>query len=176
MHTFLAIVLLFFVFSFFGWCMEKLTFLVAYGENADRGFLHLPFCTIYGGALALIRLLLGVPLSKERAYPWNMLSLIGYAVGAALAATAAELTVGAFFYETYGLRLWTYRGYPHEFRGYICLPMSVAWGGLITVAMAVLWKPMERAVKRLPVVVLAAVDCFLAAALTADFFICLAVA
>lgn len=174
LHGFLAVVLLFFVFSFLGWGMEKLTFLIEYGENADRGFLRLPFCTIYGSSLVAIRLLFGLPLQRDRPYPLNMLSLVGYALGAALAATAAELAVGAFFYEAYGLRLWTYRGYPHEYRGYICLPMSLAWGALITFAMAALWAPAERAAKRLPVFALAAADVALAAALLTDFILLLA--
>lgn len=173
LRTFLAIVLLFFAFSFLGWCMEKLTFLIEYGDNADRGFLRLPFCTIYGGSLAVIRLTLGVPLKKERAYPWNMLSLIVYAVGAALIATAAELVTGMFFQNAFGLQLWTYRGYPHEYRGYICLPMSVAWGALITLAMAAFWKPAERAVKKLPVSVLALADGLLSITVAIDFFLCI---
>lgn len=173
LRTFFAIVLLFFVFSFFGWCMEKLTFLIAFGQNADRGFLRLPFCTIYGGSLAVIRLIFGVPLAKERAYPWNMLSLIFYAAGAALVATAAELLIGVFFHDVFGLRLWTYSGYPHQYNGYICLPMSVAWGGLITVAMATLWAPAERAAKRLPVVALISADAVLTVTLTIDFIYCL---
>jgi uncharacterized membrane protein len=170
-RTLLTIVLLFFVFSFLGWCMEKLTFLVEYGENADRGFLRLPFCTIYGSALTLVRILLGVPLKRELRYPRNMISLILYAVASALLATAAELCVGLFFEAVEGVRLWSYHGYPHEFRGYICLSMSIAWGGLITVAMAALWAPSERALKKLPVSFLASADILLTVCVLADFLL-----
>ncbi len=172
-ETLLAVVFLFFVFSFFGWCMEKVTFLILFGENADRGFLRLPFCTIYGGSLAVIRLVLGVPMKKERPYPLNMLFLIEYAVGAALLATATELAVGILFDKYLGMRLWLYTGYPHHYKGYICLPMSVAWGGMITLAMAALWMPLERLLKKVPAAVLGTIDTVLIVLITVDFVACL---
>lgn len=173
-RTLLAVLLLFFAFSFLGWCMEKLFFLIAYGVNADRGFLKLPFCTIYGGSLAVVRLMFGLPLQKNLRYPFNLLSFLLYALGAALVATAAELFTGVFFDKIFGVRLWTYRGYPHEFGGYICLPMSVTWGALIAFAMSALWTPLERAAVKLPVSALAWSGGLLSLALSLDFLLCLA--
>lgn len=170
---FLSIVFLFFVISFLGWCMEKATFFFAYGGNADRGFLRLPFCTIYGSSLVAVRFILGVPQKKEFPYPRNMLFLIGYAVGAALFATAAELITGFVFDRYFGLRLWSYRGYPHQYKGYICLPMSITWGGLITIAMAALWAPAERALQKIPALVLGTLDLVLVGIVTIDFVYCL---
>lgn len=170
LRRFLAIVLLFFVFSFLGWGMEKLTFLFLYGENADRGFLRLPFCPIYGGSLLFVRLLFGFPL-KDRPYPLNLLLLLAYAAGAAFLATAAELLTGVLSEYAFGIRLWSYCGYPHEYRGYICLPMSIAWGALITVAMAALWAPAERALSRAPAAVLLSADALLSLALLLDFIL-----
>lgn len=164
----LAVSALFFFFSFVGWAWEKLWFFFAYGENADRGFLFLPFCTVYGSSLVLIRALLGFP-ATDRRYPVNLLAFLGYAAAAALIATAAELATGLLFEHAFGARLWSYRGAPHEFCGYICLPVSVAWGMLIATAMAAVWRPLEALLMRIPVRVLAAANALLWVSVAVDF-------
>ena len=164
----LAVSTLFFFFSFVGWAWEKLWFFFALGENADRGFLFLPFCTVYGSALVIIRLVLRFP-ATDREYPANLLSFLGYAVAAALIATAAELVTGLMFEYAFGARLWSYRGAPHEFCGYICLPVSVAWGMLIATAMTAIWRPLESLLMRLPVNVLAAGNALLWVSVAVDF-------
>lgn len=169
----LANVFLFFLFSFLGWCMEKVWFFFLYHDNADRGFLRLPFCTIYGTSLLLVRLFLGIPMRRERPYPLNALSLFLYAFWAALAATAAELAIGLFFEEVFGMRLWSYVGYAFSYRDYICLPMSLGWGAMITAAMLLIWSPLERALCRAPVAAVTAADLLLAAALLTDFILLL---
>lgn len=170
--TFLSVLFLFFFTSFIGWCMEKFWFYVAYGVNADRGFLTLPFCTIYGSSLVVIRLLFGLPVKEGEGYPRNLIRILLYSALSALAATAAELLTGLFFEKAFGVRLWSYRGYPHEFMEYICLPMSAAWGLLITAGMAFVWTPAERALKRAPYSALAWTDGVLSLALLLDFFLC----
>ncbi len=169
LKSLLACGLLFFLISFLGWCMEKAYFYVSYGVNADRGFLTLPFCTIYGAPLLLVRALLGTPLKEESGYPANILHVALYALLASLIATAAELLVGVTFHQLLGIRLWSYRGYPHEYGGYICLQMSVAWGGLILLAMTFLWTPLERIFRRLPTGLLVFVNLVFTLALGLDF-------
>lgn len=171
-RVFLSVLFLFFFTSFIGWCMEKSWFYFAYGVNADRGFLTLPFCTIYGSSLVVIRLLFGLPVREGEGYPRNLLRVLLYAAFSALAATAAELFTGLFFENAFGVRLWSYRGYPHEFMGFVCLPMSAAWGLLITAGMAFVWTPLERVLKRAPVAALAWTDGVLSVALLLDFFLC----
>ena len=173
LKTLLACGLLFFLISFLGWCMEKTYFYFSYGVNADRGFLSLPFCTIYGAPLLLVRALLGTPLKSDMPYPANIVRVILYALLASLIATAAELLVGVSFYRLLGVRLWSYRGYPHEYGGYICLQMSVAWGGLILLAMSFLWSPLERLFRRLPMGLLVFTNLVLGIALGLDFILSL---
>lgn len=170
----LAGALLFFLFSFLGWCMEKLWFYLLYGQNVDRGFLTLPFCTIYGGSLAAIRFFFGLPLQTDPPYPLNLLSLLLYAALASLVATAAELVTGLFFEHAFGLRLWSYYGYGHTYRNYICLPMSVAWGIMITAAIAGLWAPLERVLCRASVSALGWSAGLLSLAVLLDFCLCVA--
>ena len=164
-----AAVFLFFLFSFGGWAMEKLWFLFAYGANVDRGFLTLPFCTVYGFSLLGIRALLGRPFRERLAYPLNALYFIGYAVLAALIATGAELATGLFFERVFHARLWTYRGCGRALHGYICLPASVGWGFLIPVSLQSVWFPLERRLARSGGGALRAVNGVLAAAMLVDF-------
>ena len=55
------IIFLFFLLSFAGWCAETLYFLARWQEFADRGFLTLPLCTIYGSSALLVYFALGTP-------------------------------------------------------------------------------------------------------------------
>ncbi len=146
-----TIFLLFVLFSFLGWCAEKALFLFAYHDRADRGFLTLPVCPIYGGALVAVRLMFGLPVKEGEKYPWNVLRLLGYALASSLVATAAELFTGAIFHDLFGIRLWSYAGYPNSYKGYVCLSMSVCWGVLIAGMMSLVWAPLERRLENVPV-------------------------
>jgi uncharacterized membrane protein len=167
----LACLLLFFLFSFLGWGFEKIMFLVAYGVNADRGFLSLPFCTIYGSALILIRVVLGLPDVSGYEYPYNLLRFLFYAVAAASIATAVELVTGLFFEEVFHVRLWTYADYAHVYRNYICLPVSIAWGVMIATAMTAVWQPLESAFSKLSLSFLGWSVGLLSLAVALDFFL-----
>ena len=166
-----AAVFLFFLFSFLGWVLEKLWFLFAYGANADRGFLTLPFCTVYGSALLLIRAVLGAPYRPTLGYPKNMLFFLGYALSAALIASAAELVTGLLFEAAFGRRLWLYTGCGTTLWGYVCLPASVGWGFLIPVALQAFWFPLERRLALRDGTVLRAVNGALGCAVLLDFFL-----
>ena len=168
---FFACVLLFFLFSFLGWCLEKSFFYFSYGANVDRGFLTLPFCTVYGSSLLLVRALCGIPLRSDPRYPANLLLLLFYAALSALIATAAELVTGLFFENVFHVRLWSYQGYAHEYKTYICLSMSVGWGFMIAAAMALFWAPLERVLMKSSVSALGWSSALLTVAVALDFII-----
>ena len=48
------LVLLFFVFSVLGWCMEVLLKYIQYHRFINRGFLIGPYCPIYGSGIVFI--------------------------------------------------------------------------------------------------------------------------
>lgn len=166
----LACSLLFFLFSFLGWVFEKIIFYFAYGVNADRGFLTLPFCTVYGAALIFIRMSLGLP-KLALPYPHNVLRFLGYALAAGLIATIVEFSTGLFFEEVFDARLWTYEDFPHVYRTYIALPVSIGWGLSIAIGMAGVWAPLERSLMNAPVPVLAWSGSLLTLAIVLDFFL-----
>lgn len=142
--------LIYWTVSFFGWAYEKLYFFFFVEGTSDRGFLTLPFCTIYGTTVLLAYFLLGTPrrprLFSERSAVWRV---GGYFVAAALCAAATELVFGALF-DCLGTPLWSYAAHPANFGGYVALAPSLLWGALITLAMGTAFEPLVRLYSAVP--------------------------
>ena len=176
----------FFVISFVGWLYETVLMYVSTGEYCDRGFLRLPFCPIYGGSICLLYLLLGTP--KEGVFAcgverlclrrgWHTgiaraLRYVGYFLLAMAVATGMELVVGLLF-ESVGCSLWSYSGMACNYKGIICLPVSLFWGFLITVVMRYPFSWLLAVVEKIPRPVLAAVTILLTVLMVGDFVFCL---
>lgn len=136
--------------SFLGWAVETLFFLWYYGKYWDRGFMTLPFCTIYGFSFLLIYFLIGSPeaeeggiLPRRRSGQRNRLF---YLLLSALIPTALELVTGIFFDSVMGLRLWSYTEQRFHFQGYICLEYTLLWAVLVPVCMRYLFVPLKRVI------------------------------
>ena len=142
--------LMFWTVSFFGWAYEKLYFFFFVDGTSDRGFLTLPFCTIYGTTVLLAYFLLGTP-RRPRLFPHRsvVLRVGGYFVAASLCAAAAELVFGALF-DLLGAPLWSYAAHPANFGGYVALAPSLLWGALITLAMGTAFEPLARVYGAIP--------------------------
>ncbi|MGM9682458.1 MAG: putative ABC transporter permease [Eubacteriales bacterium] len=167
-------VLLFFVISFIGWCFEKTARYFVYNSTADRGFLTMPICPIYGFSILMVNLVAGTPLHLRfrvgRADRDGILSRLLnralYCVFVCLLVTFTELATGFFFDRFIGVRLWDYSERPLNIGGYICLGYSLLWGLLICAFMEFVWYPLNSLVKKIPgriAVVMAAVLLVLAA-------------
>lgn len=151
--VFCRLVLLFFAISFLGWLTETVYCFFVTGQYCDRGFLTMPFCTIYGCSILGVYAMVGTPrrggllLGRVRR---SGVRLALYPIVSALIPTMAELLTGFFFHRFFGLRLWDYSTRPLNIGGYVCLPFSVIWGILITVFMSFLFPPLKRWICRLP--------------------------
>lgn len=163
------------VVSFLGWGVETLFFLLLYGRLCDRGFLTLPFCTIYGLSFLLLYALIGLPggpggvLTGER-----VPSLPVYVLLAALVPTGLELLTGALFHRLLGLRLWSYAGYRFHFHGYICLEYTLLWGVLLPPCMKYLFLPLKNWVFALPDSWVRTLTAALALPVAVDWAVCVA--
>ena len=142
----------FMVLSFLGWAAETLFFFLLYGRLCDRGFLTLPFCTIYGFSFLLLYFLLGVPGSGQGGLlPGGRApSLPVYFLLSALIPTGLELITGVLFHRVFGIRLWSYAAYRFHVHGYICLEYTLLWGILLPPAMRYLFLPLKNWVFALP--------------------------
>jgi len=115
--------------------------------------------------------LLGTPtegrgILKNVENPFRRYSL--YLVFAFLIPTAAELLVGFVFERFFDTWLWSYAGFPFNFRGYISLPISLAWMGLIFLFMRFLFSPIKNAVFRIASKTAVILAVFLVAAVAVD--------
>ena len=181
-----ALALVFYFVSFIGWCGETLLFLVRFGRLRDRGFLTLPFCTIYGSCLTGMYLFIGTPQNGRlaplfakadnlcgAARPAAKCGLYAlYFLCAALLPTLAELAFGGLFYA-FGVRLWDYGYKKVHLYGLISPDQSLLWGVLVTLAMRFAWEPLHAAM-RLPPRVRKTAAIALTALTSADFLFCAA--
>ena len=69
---------------------------------------------------------------------------ISYFLSAIIIPTIIELSVGWFFDEVLGLRLWSYEGNWMNFRGYIFPSMSLFWGIVITFIMWIIFPRLKK--------------------------------
>ena len=111
----------FWLFSFGGWCLERLFAAMTHSPHRRRRcLLILPLCPVYGLGMTAVLALPPVFLSGWRLYIFG-----------SLAATAVEYLYHWWGEVFLGVRFWDYTGSPCNLRGRICLPFSMIWGALL---------------------------------------------
>lgn len=163
---------LFMFISFLGWAAETVFCSIDAGGYCDRGFITLPFCTIYGFTVLGLYVLLGTPeggglLLKHVSSRPARLSL--YVLLGVLITVSVELVTGWFFSEICGVSLWDYSAYRFNYKGYICLEFALLWGILILFGMRFVFSPVTRAIGKLPPKCLVGISTVLAVLLIADW-------
>lgn len=119
--TIYHMVIWFFVLSFLGYLLEC-TVLSYENRTAvlNRGFIHGPFCIIYGfGGLGAYGIL--SPIADEP---------IRLFVASMMMATTMELVTAKMMIRLFGSFWWDYSQKPFNYKGIICLESSLAWGFL----------------------------------------------
>ena len=110
-------VLLFFLYSFCGWCWEVFLYLVKERRFVNRGFLFGPILPIYGfGAVGI--LLTCVPVEGNMA----LVALVG-----TIAASLLEYVTGFLMETIFHVRYWDYSERPLNLNGYICALSAATW-------------------------------------------------
>lgn len=108
----------FVVYSFLGWCLETVYATINKKEFVNRGFLHGPFCPIYGfGTLSIIILL--KPIET------NYILLF---LGSILLTSIIEYITGYILETSFHSTWWDYSSRPYNLHGRICLSFSIIWG------------------------------------------------
>ncbi len=139
--------LLFLFWSFIGWGIEVCYMTIETGEYQNRGFLNMPICPIYG---------LGVLLIAAVFRPVNHTFLPLFA-GSALLCTAFELSVGLLMEKVFHGRWWDYSHEHFNFKGLICLKVSILWGLGCVLVIRIVHPIVEKIVMLMPIKVGAAV-------------------
>lgn len=102
--------------------------------------MHGPFLPIYGTG-AIMMLVVSAPF-QDNLWLTYLAGLVG--------ATALELVTGAAMEMMFKVRYWDYSSQPFNYKGYVCLSSSVAWGFFTILMTRYLHKPVERFVLNLP--------------------------
>ncbi len=122
-----AVILEFVLYGFIGWTYETVITSISWGRFADRGWLHLPICPIYGFCAFFLLLILG----RLKSIP--LIFLAGTAV-----TTAAELAASYLLEHFTDERLWDYYDWKFNFDGRVSLFSSLIFGAMCVLLIKVL--------------------------------------
>lgn len=140
MFSFSEIALLFFIYSFLGWCVEVAFVAVTAGKVTNRGFLNGPVCPIYGCGMIGVLLAL-LPVEKNI---WLLF------LGGMVICSAVELFGGWILGKIFHMRWWDYSDEKFNIGGYVCLAFSFMWGMAVVFAVKFVHHPIMAVVKKIP--------------------------
>lgn len=111
-------ILIFFIYSFFGWIWESTFKSIRQKKFINRGFLNGPWLPIYGfGALIIITVTFRLQENHILVFLLGMIT-----------ASIFEFLVGYMMEKMFHARYWDYSHLPFNINGYISLPVSILWG------------------------------------------------
>ncbi len=118
MNIYFEVLTYFIIYSFLGWVMESTVRTICEKKLINTGFLHGPFCPIYGiGAMILFLFL------KRFENQLILLFFMGVIV-----LTFWEYIVGVMLEKMFKTKYWDYSKHKFNFQGRICLTNSICWG------------------------------------------------
>ena len=130
----------FMAYSFAGFLLEVAFARAIRHPKRDRKCLiFLPLCPVYGLGACLI--LAVSPLVK---------SPLWVALAGGLAATGAELAMGAFYRFALGVEFWDYAGLPGSLGGLVCPVFSLCWTALSLILVYAVHPPVAALAARIP--------------------------
>ncbi len=131
----------FVIYSFLGWCLETVYATINKKEFVNRGFLHGPFCPIYGfGTLSIIILL--KPIET------NYILLF---LGSILLTSIIEYVTGYILETSFHSTWWDYSSRPYNLHGRICLSFSIIWGFISIFILKIVHPNIVYIVKLIPI-------------------------
>lgn len=108
----------FIIYSFLGWCLETVYATIKKKAFVNRGFLHGPFCPIYGFAILSVIVFLK-PIEN------NYIILF---VGSVFLTSIVEYITGYVLEKVFNSTWWDYSNKPYNLNGRVCLLFSIIWG------------------------------------------------
>ena len=124
----------------FGWFLEVVDRTLETGGFENRGFLNGPICPIYGFGVIIITHVLA-PLKSH--------FLILYLLSVVIC-TSFELFVGVLMEKLFHAKWWDYSEEKFNYRGFICLRISLLWGVGSVLVICVMQPLIEKVVSKIP--------------------------
>lgn len=113
-----TLILLFFTYSFAGWCMESIGGIFVTKKFVNRGFMIGPLCPVYGVGVVIITVLLGK-------YANDFVALF---ILATVLCGILEYLTGYFMEKWFNARWWDYTNRRFNINGRVCLENLCAFG------------------------------------------------
>lgn len=149
----------FYLYCFFGWCVESTYVSIKDKKLTNRGFIRGPFLPLYGSG-GMMMLIVSMPFRDN--------VFLVYIAGC-LGATVLEYVTGVTMEALFKVRYWDYSKNKFNFQGHICLGTSLSWGFLTIFMTEIFHVPVERMVLAIPEQVLNPVTVVLTVLIGADF-------
>ena len=152
--------LFFYIYSFIGWCWETAYTSIKKRHFENRGFLRGPFLPIYGSGAIMMLIVAS-----------SFHNLIAIYFAGLVGATVLELITGVVMEAMFKVRYWDYSTKFCNYKGYICLGSSVAWGFFTIILIKYVHKPIADVVLGEPTKVINFVGIALTFYIVIDFIL-----
>ncbi len=156
------LVLLFFFYSFLGWCVEVTLKYIQYHRFINRGFFTGPICPIYGTGAALITLVVGCLGPVEKGYGITFLASF-------LLCGAVEYFTSYFMEKRFHARWWDYSQKPMNLHGRIWIGNLILFGLGGVAIIHIINPPLFRLFERLSLQTREIIDAALLCVFAADY-------
>lgn len=140
MDNIIKYILMFFFYSFAGWCLESIYCSIGEKRLINRGFLTGPLCPIYGTASLVLIVLIYNPF-KDNPLAVFMLGII--------LCDVVEYLTSYLMEKLFAARWWDYTYELLNIRGRICLKHSLYWGVISIIFVKVLHPTVENLYNRI---------------------------
>lgn len=132
---------MFIFWAFIGWGIEVCWMTLETGEYQNRGFLNMPICPIYGFGVIMVTVFFR-PVSH---------TVIPLFIVTSILCTTFELLVGLGMEKLFGARWWDYSHERYNYKGYICLKISILWGMGCVIVIRLVQPMVEKIIDMIPV-------------------------
>ena len=156
------LVLLFFFYSFLGWCVEVTLKYIQYHRFINRGFFTGPICPIYGTGAALITLVVGGLGPVEKGYGITFLASF-------LMCGAVEYFTSYFMEKRFHARWWDYSQKPMNLHVRIWIGNLILFGLGGVAIIHIINPPLFRLFERLSLQTREIIDAALLCVFAADY-------
>lgn len=161
LNKFTILLSYFIIYSFLGWVLESVYKSIIGKKFVNSGFVMGPFCPIYGfGAIIIYMFLDGF---KDNFVLVFLIGVIVFSIW--------ECLVGYFLEKVFNTKYWDYSSEKFNYRGRICLRMSLIWGILGVFFTYVLHPIISNAIQKLPENLLNPILAIILLSLILDFII-----
>ena len=135
----------FVIYSFMGWVYETIVCTIRWKRWENRGFLYGPICPIYGTGAVGSMIVIDIVDQMGISYSWWQVFVFSM-----LASIVLEFTTHWTLEKLFHAKWWDYSEEKFNYRGFICLRISLLWGVGSVLVICVMQPLIEKVVSKIP--------------------------